>query len=155
MNFYFCFCSRVITGSECHIVRWFRIHSLKFTMKGRRSCFHSPTFLYCIIFFVLMLLYSGGYQASRKCHLMGSVCWTFSTRGGVPMDHVSQCHGPQTPRPSLLGLGSLGSKHQLDVEMLCSMTSELASVNFLSFSKKYPLSGFRKTKKWTSHKGQG
>ena len=54
--------------------------------EGSTSCFHSPTFLYCIIFFVLMLLYNGGSQASRKWHLMGSVCWRFSTRGGVPMD---------------------------------------------------------------------
>ena len=58
--------------------------------EGSKSCFHSPTFLYCIIFFVLMLLYSGGSQSSIKWHLMGSVCWRFSTRGDVPMDPVSQ-----------------------------------------------------------------
>ena len=58
--------------------------------EGSKSCFHSPTFLYCIIFFVLMLLYNGGSQASRKWHLMGAVCWRFCTRAGTPMDPMSQ-----------------------------------------------------------------
>ena len=35
-------CTRIITGSECYIVRSFRIHSLKFTMKGKTVVFTCP-----------------------------------------------------------------------------------------------------------------